>query len=1185
MSEQTAFNPLVRANFVGRSALLEAFKGWLTTPPADLHIILLPGKGGMGKTKLLEELLHYAGNPQYQQKSEQSKPTWGLEKKVVFTQPLDMYDIEFNLVEHLLQAIRQRLVNANPLIDFINYDNAYEEYQQQREFHAQFKVLQTSEDKVKRNFLEDYRRNAKNFHLVIALDTVERVTQFNPQWLRDLGMLNAEDLAYDSLEWLVQAIEQGWLPNTTLVLAGRDDDHYGQPFFNKIRKAAGKNKHCKLDMCELDQFSPEEVRAYLIALADEWKKDERRSSQVAGKVAESYANSAEQVELLHLCTNGQPIRLAIYTDLLLSGKEIPEQLLSSREVIQQEISRSNGLKKIQTEIEARFIHSLFNPDSVENQLLLTLVRIPIGVDEEQLKRIMVELYGYNAAAVTEAIKTLPMLSVYRERPGKRLGLQDEIYTIFANHRKINGSKKDEIQERRQLYKFLWSYAEQESKTARTSRDAWREQEERELQARITDPLEAWKVEFPKPDYEEIHKRRQNLEKMGRWEREQMYYALCLSPAWQINNSFFDLAMQRGLANDIEADVLYEAVLHQVIYNHDLVDFIEYEDWGALKRYNTPAIDALRRVAQQDEVIRWMARFAYRPQIDRALQLSKETIQLIGNPPKEIGHNEYARHSWQHTFFRSQVQVFSEYARILQGEKSEEAIDHLHTIVKNLELLRKGERNDAVNIDGRIEYGFKGHPAERRLMRVIALACNFIGYGYANLGRLTEAKKSYARALKLMRETKSEAHIATILNNLSRVLSDMGRQRSRRLCLDGYRLRRKLGDDIPLALSINTLALIDNDNLRPESAWVEAATALVYFKRSQDDRGRGLACLQLGEALRRLAWKDRLGLRLPDKPKDLLKNAETVLGEARKIFTDPESPASKELARRIESYIEFGCLQRDQLPIFQDIPAVTLYSNARNNLEKAINLAEQVKNVKLELDAQINIAWTHYSFATRLMLDFADSYKARQPEIMDQIENYITLTTQDIETAERLLSKIDRDEKKTSEITKGTMPKAQRDTAYVFQQRGKIESLLGRIAMDRFLLLAEKYRAKGPSELEQITDPVGSEQKQKEQRERLSQDEEVHLRLGEAARAFVKSLAYAQLYSPRSSALSQTYDTLYEYLKKFNQTELKLFRKYETLYRSKSEYNIGSETMVLQDLGNLDEFLDDCFGEHTQDEDE
>ena len=130
------------------------------------------------------------------------------------------------------------------------------------------------------------------------------------------------------------------------------------------------------------------------------------------------------------------------------------------------------------------------------------------------------------------------------------------------------------------------------------------------------------------------------------------------------------------------------------------------------------------------------------------------------------------------------------------------------------------------------------------------------------------------------------------------------------------------------------------------------------------------------------------------------------------------------------------------------------------------------------------------------------------------------------------------------------PSTQNKPHFFFQQLSKLHSLNGRVAFDDYL--AEEDRSS-----------------------RTAQQN-----LNRAAEAYVLALGYAQLFSPRSPAITAVYDTLYDTLKQLDATQLTNFYRYEQEQRTR--YNLEALKVHLENLGSLQDFLLDCFGDYYAD---
>src|SRR5690606_23973119 len=109
---------------------------------------------------------------------------------------------------------------------------------------------------------------------------------------------------------------------------------------------------------------------------------------------------------------------------------------------------------------------------------------------------------------------------------------------------------------------------------------------------------------------------------------------------------------------------------------------------------------------------------------------------------------------------------------------------------------------------------------KRLQLILSITYGNLGYAYTTLGSFQEAVHAYAHSLQYIRQlpkNQAKAQEGNTRNNLSRALVEMDKKRAIRVCDDGLKLRKKVGDLLPIALSYNTLGLIMNDLYRPLEA--------------------------------------------------------------------------------------------------------------------------------------------------------------------------------------------------------------------------------------------------------------------------------------------------------------------------------------------------------------------------------
>jgi hypothetical protein len=276
-------------------------------------------------------------------------------------------------------------------------------------------------------------------------------------------------------------------------------------------------------------------------------------------------------------------------------------------------------------------------------------------------------------------------------------------------------------------------------------------------------------------------------------------------------------------------------------------------------------------------------------------------------------------------------------------------------------------------------------------------------------------------------------------------------------------------------------------------------------------------MHIAEGLRRLVREDQT---LSDTDVDeIYRTAEQAIGQAQEIFM--ASNARNEAIRMIEINIETGCLYRDWLTRTAETAVPDIWQQrlgrAKYFLDSAVKGAQQLGLIRFELDALVNLAWTYYVAGD---------------------ENHLA---QSLETADTLFPP-------DVHLRPGEQPPSTQDKPhFFFQHLSKLHSLHGRIAFDSYFAGA------------------------------ASTSRAAQHYLDRAAEAYVLALGYAQLFSPRSVGITAVYDTLYNYLKQLDATQLTNFYRYEQQQRTR--YRLEAIKAQLENLGDLQDFLLDCFGDY------
>lgn len=1145
-------------HLVSRVAEMEKIRDSITRNGDECRIVLIEGPGGLGKTRILEEILRRLGHKEMLEWYGPPLPehNWS-DLDVTVANIIDFTNIKIQAREYFLQTLGDS-ATWNEQLQFNNYSVQRDQWRRLVDFGVAFSLVSMAAEEAEKAFWQDYKEAAKSTRLVLPLDTTEQLAVISSQWLLDHKLLQLEDMVFNTQQWLLKQIEQGKFKNTTLLIAGRGRE--GKVFFDALKRAVKKaGSTCEQISVELNPFSLEETVQYFETLIRDWQKPQQRNESIADDVRftlEDLLTNKDHMKVLWLYTGGQPVRLSLYTDILIEGRDLPAPLKDTFEEAQKR-TESDGKKETKEllaareEIEREFIDLLFKGGgSLHAQILQTLVRTPRGLTAEQLHFVLDSnpydtatawvLDDERLAEITQELEGIRSLSIIRAKAGKRVGLQDEVYSIYANRMADDDkAREDEVMARRILYRKLQAWSENRVAELKKDRTDYVKQE----LARITIEEKPSNVRqsiyfMTPPDPVEEEERDQLAVDLLDAELEYLHYSLLLNPEEHFNTTYYRLASTRIISTYNETEsTIFQAEMWRVLHDDPVLEFIPLKNRFPIKARGEKPITVLRRAAQQDDVIQWIMRWGYKGDYTKAISLADRVEEIVN---KLEDKNE--KHSWSHSLARGERACWRGYFCVLKGQDIQKTINSSYApFLPKLIALSEADTETKV-FEENDEWGFIGHPAHTRLLFLIAIMYNNLGYAFVNLGNYRQAVSAYTSSLKYMRslEASDESMEATTRNNLSRALVEMGKRRAARVCHDALNLRIEQGDLLPIAYSYNTLALILNDLKRPQQAYEASARALAIAERVGDPRAIGLTLLQVGEALRRMAntAANNIGY---GQAEEIYRKAENFLQQALEIFV--KSDASGESVRLVEVKLELGSLYRDWVAHSRDVPARTLNLRQKSSL-KNLNEAYQSANNRgfnhLALDALVNKAWTYY-YANEI--GETEAILSEVIALVKQIESELLSTPQ---RSGRLLF-----------VDPTNTPN------YLYKQMSKIANLQGQIALQHFFVGTEEIARANPDST-------------KEDRQKLvHRDQALQSYLRQAAKAYTLSLAYAQLFAPGSAPLTTAYDDLYEYLKKLNKTEMMDFYRYEREFHR--IYQIGK--LPLENFGDLEEFLLDCFGDY------
>lgn len=252
--------------FIGREAILKDVRGWLED--GKFHLAFFSGEYGIGKTRLLQRILE-------------------LEKKYngAPTRLIDLYHFRLHSPEGLAVAIFECFKGTENEHYFNPFITARRRLEAARAA-GDSKAIREHLEALLKYCAEGVKKMSAERGVLLLFDTTEQfvyptAARFAPAW-----------------DWL-----KGWLadlPKGAVLFAGRPSASALFQRFPPFDKAQGK-----LSTIPLGFFTPEESRAYLLAVAERWLEE----------TGQTVSFAEDDIQKLHTLSQGRPILLAIFLEL------------------------------------------------------------------------------------------------------------------------------------------------------------------------------------------------------------------------------------------------------------------------------------------------------------------------------------------------------------------------------------------------------------------------------------------------------------------------------------------------------------------------------------------------------------------------------------------------------------------------------------------------------------------------------------------------------------------------------------------------------------------------------------------------------------------------------------------------------------------------------------------------------
>ncbi len=402
-----------KIEMVGRKTEIHRLTSLLRSRKAR-HFVYYSAHGGLGKTRLLEELLARVrdAGPGYHAS--------GI-IDLYHTDTHSNSDVERALVEGLDPETRW----------FQEYRGERQRYLKLREMGADSRHLEGLRAHLSELFVTEFNKMADEAHkLVLTFDTVE-LLQYESSLVEEKAGLDTVDTRLKP--WLLRVLPQ--LRNVLVVFAGRPKERApGEQtdpqarLESDLRSAFGD----ELSIVKLQGLTRDETAEFIHKLPD-------------GDVI----LPEEYLEVAHKLTGGRPIFLHLLTDLLRSLAEDPKHIYRMLDDCKELVNMAEDdptLTAARAKIQRTILESIFNNARELGGYLGLIALMPKGVDRD----ILVETTGLRpdeADALLAQLRPLAFVKEYTppvvqeprlgetedlaRLPGYRLFLHDEMYALLT----------------------------------------------------------------------------------------------------------------------------------------------------------------------------------------------------------------------------------------------------------------------------------------------------------------------------------------------------------------------------------------------------------------------------------------------------------------------------------------------------------------------------------------------------------------------------------------------------------------------------------------------------------------------------------------------------------------------------------------------------------------------------------
>jgi tetratricopeptide (TPR) repeat protein len=387
---------------VGREEELKRLRQCLHAR-GDRHFIYYWANGGLGKTRLLEELLRMVAD---------AGPGF------YSTDTIDLYHTDTHSTSDVERAIVEGLDPERKY--FARYRRERARYELLRERGTDPGVLEQRREELGQVFVKECRDMALDARkLVICFDTVE-LLQYESSTVEEMAGLDTADTRIKP--WLLDKLAQ--LGNVLVVFAGRPklpspgeqtDPHAW--LVADLKRAFGQD----LTVVEMQSFTLAETQAFIKALT-----------------GESEVIPAQYLSVVHCLTSGRPIFLHLVVDLIQTLSPEPRTVL---EMFDQYADLVNvpeddeRLAEARDRIERQILRGVFIDAAGFEGCLGDIALMPKGIDPEILHQTL-GMPRDEAQQLMARLEPLSFTKRFKALPGaerlhsERVFFHDEMYQLL-----------------------------------------------------------------------------------------------------------------------------------------------------------------------------------------------------------------------------------------------------------------------------------------------------------------------------------------------------------------------------------------------------------------------------------------------------------------------------------------------------------------------------------------------------------------------------------------------------------------------------------------------------------------------------------------------------------------------------------------------------------------------------------